>query len=131
MKPRTLEIDCRYFDDSTQINIFELSEGLPFQAKRVYTIQSHDIAIERGHHSHLNQEQIIYVLNGKCLLTLESPSKERYTFQLINNGIAVLIPRKHWITLKVEKSSTLLCIASKAYKDLLSCYDKEVFFKKI
>lgn len=128
-EPRLIKYDIRNFSDQTIISVFELNQILDFNVKRIYTIQTGDIMVRRGGHAHVNQSQLICLLQGACDVYLFDRNGKEIKFTLDNKGNALFVPPDYWIDLEVDKATTLLCFASMPYSELISVYDKTKFFK--
>jgi hypothetical protein len=121
-------IDIKQVDipaHSFSINIFELTRMCPFEVKRIYTLQTTDRASVRGHHAHLNQSQILFLLQGKAEIKLTNEAGEISTWKLAEKGL--FIPESHWIELSMSARTTIICLASQSYSDLISVFDKDEF----
>lgn len=117
-----------YFKDITnfKIDVFEFSKSIPnFKAERVYILSTEESENISGHHAHLNQTQLLFILNGKAELTLKNVDGEEFFFDLNDSG--VFIPSKYWIELKMSSHTVVLCIASKSYDTLQSIHNYNDF----
>lgn len=123
-----IQIDRRLFDDGATFNILELSELVDFQPRRVYTIDSGSVSIERGGHAHLNQTQLICAIRGRCTIGITAPDGLEASFGLnCSEGMALIIPPNNWIEFSAEPDTVLLCIASQSYRDLITVHSKSQF----
>ena len=104
----------------------DLEQFIP-SIRRLYFLASSFEPVVRGNHAHLNQHQILFLIEGKATLNLESVVGEKFSFKFDGRGI--LIPPKYWIELEMDSHSKVLCLASQAYCKLLSINKKEAFSK--
>lgn len=130
MKPRIVNIDTRLFKDETTINICELNSEIPFDVKRIYSLILPKVNICRGKHAHLNQMQLILVLDGKLEIELTNVKNEKFQFVLENNAQAILIPENYWIELRSLLPTVAVCLASQHFKDLETITDIQSFLNQ-
>jgi|GEM_PF-2499021 len=125
---RLIQIDRRLFDDGAIFNILELSEMVDFLPRRVYTIDSNSVIIERGGHAHLNQTQLICAIRGRCKISITSPDGLAVSFGLnCSEGMALIIPPNNWIEFRAEPDTVLICVASQSYRDVITVHSKSQF----
>jgi len=131
VKPRIVNIDTRLFNDETTINICELNNEIPFHVKRIYSLILPKINISRGKHAHLNQMQLILVLDGKLEIELTNTKNEKFQFVLENNTQSLLIPENYWIELRSLLPTVAVCLASQHFKDLETITDIHSFLNQV
>jgi oxalate decarboxylase/phosphoglucose isomerase-like protein (cupin superfamily) len=128
MTPTLIDIPkINFQDDDVFINIFELKGLIPFEVKRIYTIQVGEKESVRGNHAHLNQEQVIFILKGNALVELTDVFGK--TYRLTTHDKAIYIPPRYWIVIKPSANSIILSFASLPYGELISIFDKQEFLK--
>ena len=104
-------------DNRGVLTYVEFGEDVPFTVRRVYTISNVPQNTTRGHHAHLELEQIVFCVAGSFDLELEDHQTKR-TFQLVKNSHGIYVGRLTWRVLK-NFSADAVCIvlASKQYDD--------------
>jgi hypothetical protein len=95
--------------------------------KRIYFLTSTQKTI-RGNHAHLNQFQILILINGDAQLKLID-CKGATTEWNLDFG-PVLIPKNYWIELNMAEFSKVLCLASSTHSELKSQYNMNNFLQK-
>lgn len=131
MKPTIINIDTRLFNDETTINICELNNEIPFEVNRIYSLILPKVNICRGKHAHVNQMQLILVLDGKLEIELTNTNNEKFQFIVENNARALLIPENYWIELRSLLPTVAVCLASQHFKDLQTITDIHSFLNQV
>jgi hypothetical protein len=127
MTPSLIEIPkVEFKDDEVIINFIELKERVPFEVKRIYTIHTRSKESIRGRHAHLNQEQIIFMLQGTAQVELTNATGQ--VFRFVADDKAIHIPPRHWIEIRPSPNAIMLCLASLPYNEVISVFDKNQFF---
>jgi dTDP-4-dehydrorhamnose 3,5-epimerase-like enzyme len=63
-------------DERGTLTAVESARDIPFEIKRVYFV--HDVVTERGGHAHLETQQVVTVVSGRCDLYLHDGTRERH-----------------------------------------------------
>jgi dTDP-4-dehydrorhamnose 3,5-epimerase-like enzyme len=102
------------------------NENLPFQAKRFYWTFSTPEKIVRGHHAHLQLEQILIAVSGTIHLNIELLDGEKFEFILNKPNVGVFIPKMAWHTMEYHDKAVQVCIANMEYdeNDYIRSYEK-------
>ena len=91
------------------------SGQIPFQVKRAFWIYDIDAETSRGGHAHINAEQILVCLQGHVKVELENVRGDKYTFDLQQPNEILYFPQQHWLSMKCDKDTILLVLASNDY----------------
>lgn len=105
-------------NNQLQIDVIEIAKFELFNVKRVYLLSTNENSHLSGKHAHLNQSQIFLLVNGKAQMRLIDAHKKEYQFSLERKGL--FVPEAHWVELTLEPFSTVLCLASKSFDELIS-----------
>ena len=107
------------FDPSGNLRILEL----PFQVKRIYTIENVPGGESRGFHAHKSLKQIFCMIQGQMEIALSTPDFSQ-TFQLSKVKDSVLhIEPGYWRVLN-HFSSDAICLVLASEK-----YDESDYFR--
>lgn len=117
-----------FYDGDFSINIVEMEADLNMTVKRFYFLESLEGSYTRGNHAHLNQDQIFIKQKGLLEVKLTSRDGAESFWKLENNPL--FVPANYWIEVFLSKHSSVLCLASQSYKNLISISDKEEFLRK-
>jgi hypothetical protein len=126
LPPGLIDIEkIDFHTDDFSINVFELTKMCPFEVKRIYTLKTTGQASKRGRHAHLNQVQILYLLQGKATVQLTDEHGVATVWDISEK--CLFIPERYWIELSMEANSMIICLASQPYSGLTTIFDKEEF----
>lgn len=105
-------------NDRGALNVIEVGRELNFPINRVYWINNvSSFQVERGFHAHKALWQCMIGTSGSFSIYLRGNSKE-YTFEISNNGEALIIPPGYWRVLSnFETNATCLVLASELYDE--------------
>lgn len=113
-----------FFDVGFELSILDNLTVKKEYIKRIYFLSSKNKTI-RGNHAHLNQFQILILMEGSAKLVLTNRKGVITHWNLIQGP--VIVPKEYWIELHMEESTNILCLASNTYEKLNSIYDKKNF----
>jgi oxalate decarboxylase/phosphoglucose isomerase-like protein (cupin superfamily) len=116
-------------ENQFEILYLDIKKALDIEVKRFYFLRNFEESCVRGNHAHTNQEQILYKISGEAALTLTKQNGISTNWVLEDK--ALFIPRNHWIEVKMEPQSTILCLASESYEQLKSIHEKSKFLNLV
>lgn len=127
--PRYIEsqIIAENSEKNFTIEVFELTNICPFEVKRVYTLKTAEHPENRGRHAHLNQLQMLFLLQGSVTIQLTDTFGLESEWVLGQKGL--FVPSNYWIELSMDKESMVLCFASQPFLSLETEYSKDRFLK--
>jgi len=110
----------------------ENNQDVPFQIKRIFYIYNTPNNITRGHHAHINTEQVLICITGKCRITCkDETSKVEYI--LDDPSKAVYVPNGIWgeETYLTEDTVLLVFCSTKFSKsDYIRDFDEFIEWRK-
>ncbi len=124
--PRIIEFSKIGSSALVYITVGQNSE-LPFTIQRVYWTYFTPDSVIRGHHAHMQLEQIIFAVSGRIEFTLEGVNGETKTFVLDTPNHGLYIPKHYWRTIKFSHNAVLMCLASMEYVEEEYIRDYEKF----
>ena len=101
------------------------NKQFPIQVKRVFFLYGKKNKI-RGDHAHKKCSQFFFLISGKIILDIKTPSAKKKIFLTHSSKIAVLVPPKYWCSVKfVNKNSILMGACDQYYNfsDYLGTFD--------
>ena len=117
-------------DNRGVLTYIELAKGVPFTVRRIYTISDVPKNTTRGHHAHLELEQVVFCAAGSFDLELENCQMKR-TFQLDKKRHGIYIGPSTWRVLKnFSVDAVCIVLASKEYDSLDYIRDYNEFKSK-
>jgi dTDP-4-dehydrorhamnose 3,5-epimerase-like enzyme len=122
-KPIWLTLD-HYRDDRGCLSVLEID----FDIKRIYYLSDTTDGKSRGMHAHRKLEQIFFVVQGDCVLTLDDGISQT-TFNLSQNSMAIKVPAGYWRELHsfAPKTVTVVACSDKYYEgDYIRSYDSYI-----
>jgi dTDP-4-dehydrorhamnose 3,5-epimerase-like enzyme len=124
--PHLLELGGIGSGDIGYITVVENQTKIPFDIKRVYWTYFTPNAVIRGHHAHLELQQVLVALNGKILIALESRTGEKFEFTLDSPSVGLFVPPNCWRSIQFSHTAVLMCLASQEYResDYIRTYEK-------
>jgi len=99
----------------SRIIVAEEAEDIPFTVRRVYWICSGNEVSEHGNHAHLNPEQVLVAVSGTVRVEVTDRDGTKGQFLLDSPDKGLFIPPEHWLLVRMDARSTLLCLSSHAY----------------
>ena len=113
---RNIELTA-YGDARGQLIPLEgLSEGVPFDVKRVYYIFDTTLGTVRGNHAHKTLKQVLVCVSGACTVVCEMPDGRRSEHRLDWPTKGLCIEGLVWREMKdFSKDAVLLVLASEHY----------------
>ena len=96
------------------------------KVKRVFFINGKKNKI-RGNHAHKKCYQCFFPVIGKFILNIETPKKKERIMLSHSSKIAVLVPPKHWCSVKFISKISILMVACNQYfkaNDYLRNFDE-------
>lgn len=101
----------------SRIFVAEQPMDIPFTIRRLYWISSGEKVSEHGNHAHLNPEQILVAVLGTTWVEVTDRNGLVREFQLDCPETGLFIPPAHWLRVRLDIRSTLLCLSSHAYEE--------------
>jgi hypothetical protein len=114
--PKLIEFPSIGAPELGYISVAE-NPNLPFEVKRIYWTYHTPEGVVRGHHAHLQLEQILIAMAGTIHLDIETVSGEKFNFVLDHPSKGVYIPSMSWRTMKYSHNAVQICLASVEYDE--------------
>lgn len=108
-------------------------KDLPFIVKRIYFISNVPKGATRGNHAHKELMQIMWVVGGNVLLSLDN-GIERLDYELIDSQNLLFVPSGFWREIhQFSQNATLLVAASEDYDedDYIRNYEDFLLWRKL
>ena len=86
----------------------------PIQVKRIFFLYGKKNKV-RGDHAHKKCSQFFYLLSGKVILNIKTPSKNKKILLTHSSKNAVLVPPKYWCSVKFVNKNSILMVACDEY----------------
>jgi oxalate decarboxylase/phosphoglucose isomerase-like protein (cupin superfamily) len=109
------------------LSIGEYNQHIPFAIERIYWSYGNVRTTERGDHFHPNSERVIICMMENIEITLENLKGETTHYKLTNPNQGLIIPKNHWISMKLEAKAIMLAIASSKFSENESIKDRSQF----
>ena len=97
----------------------------PIQVKRIFFLYGKKNKV-RGDHAHKKCSQFFYLLSGKVILNIKTPSKNKKILLTHSSKNAVFVPPKYWCSVKFVNKNSILMVACDQYynfNDYLGTFD--------
>lgn len=102
-------------DERGTLAAFEFS-GLPFEARRIFTVYGTPAGQERGGHAHRRCDQVLICLNGMISIDVEDEAGRLLSVSMGSPAQGVYVPAGYWASQRfITARSVLLVIASQPY----------------
>ena len=109
------------------------NKQFPIQVKRVFFLYGKKNKI-RGDHAHKKCSQFFFLISGKIILDIKTPSAKKKIFLTHSSKIAVLVPPKYWCSVKFVNKNSILMVACDQYYNfndyLGTFYDYKKYLNK-
>jgi dTDP-4-dehydrorhamnose 3,5-epimerase-like enzyme len=130
LEPKLIKLHSIGSPDVGILSVYEYSDELIGQIKRVYWINDVPEGNIRGKHFHYELRQLIVCVQGVLEIKLENKKGKKYLFSLNKSNQALFIPNGFWREIKFIDNAILLCIADGIYneEDYIRDYEN---FKKV
>ena len=116
-RPRLIQM-LSVEDPSGNITIAETGDFLPFELRRTYFLHGLSETSERGHHAHIEQQEIIVAASGSFQVTVEDQSGLRRPFKLDDPTVGLYLPGMLWRELDCFTGGAIcLVLCSHAYAE--------------
>jgi len=115
------------------LSIAEIQRDIPFEVRRVYYIYNliKHKDVMRGKHAHKKLEQMLFCVNGSCVIELDD-GENKQEILLNSPNVGIYVGTKLWHTMKnFQNNCILLVLASDVYKESDYIRDYEEFVKYI
>lgn len=111
-------IKLKYLDhqDTGSLVFFESLKDIPFEIKRIYSIQGAKKGTHRGKHAHKNLKQFLFCPYGKIQVLLDDGYKKTEII-LDHPQKGLLIETMIWRELVWLEDHSVLCVAASDYYD--------------
>lgn len=93
-----------------------VAEGMPFQIKRVYYIYGLDNDAIRGKHAHKKLEQVLFCINGSCIMELDDGINGQ-SIVLNEPSVGIYIGPKLWHTMSHFSENCIILVLASDYYD--------------
>lgn len=113
-----------------KISIIDIFKDYGYVIKRLYFLKSGKIGMIRGNHAHLNQNQILFLVDGDAEVNVINRTNVKQVF-ILDKKKAVIIPENHWIEVMMKPNTKILCLASKSFDEVETVKERDFFFKHI
>lgn len=95
---------------------------LPFKPKRVFLL--HGLKASRGGHYHKKCKQYLFIVSGKCTISLEDKKTNKNTTLIVTAGEQVYLPCYTKIVIKNPSKDCIICVlCNKKYDPTDVYYD--------
>ena len=101
------------------------NKKFPIKVKRIFHLYGKKNKI-RGNHAHKKCSQVFIPILGKLILNIKTPNTEKKITLNHSVNTAVVVPPKHWCSIKfINKNSILMVVCDQYYKanDYLKNFD--------
>ena len=99
------------------LSVAESLRDIPFEIKRVYYIYNLNDNTIRGKHAHKKLEQVLFCINGSCIMELEDSNLKR-SIVLDEPNVGIYLGHAVWHTMShFSKDCIILVLASDVYKE--------------
>lgn len=108
-------VDVRKYREQKagQLSVVEFSE---FPMKRVFWITDVYGTDTRGGHAHKKCEQLLVLLQGRCIVRATKQNGDSETFTLKEDNRALWVPPLHWLDIgDFRRPTIMLVLASELY----------------
>lgn len=125
MEIKKLEL-ALHGDDRGLLIAAESVKDIPFEIKRVYYITGVAPGIRRGFHAHKELRQVLFCVNGSCMIHLDDGSEQREVL-LDHPNMGLCIDKTIWREMyDFSPGAVLLVFASEIYdeSDYIRNYDE-------
>ena len=112
-------------DSRGRLNVFERSQEIPFDVKRIYYLFETAPDVSRGFHAHKSLQQLAICLAGNCEIVMDN-GRTREVHTLTPHSGGLLIGDMVWREMhNFSKDCILLVLASEEYDeaDYIRDYD--------
>tara|TARA_B100000686_G_C16436150_1_gene784611 strand:+ start:116 stop:529 length:414 start_codon:yes stop_codon:yes gene_type:complete len=99
---------------------------LPINTKRIFFIYGKKNKI-RGDHAHKKCSQLFFVILGKIILNIQTPTLKKKIVLSHKSKKAVLVPPKYWCSIKFINQKNILMVACDKdydFKDYLETFNE-------
>lgn len=100
--------------DAGELSVFESSQEIPFEIKRLYYISKVPEGVRRGFHAHKKLKQFLFCPYGRIQLIVENKDR-REEIELSDPTIGVLIEQCTWREMLWLQKDSVLCVAASDY----------------
>lgn len=107
----------------------EQDAAVPFPIKRVYWINSGLESSTHGHHAHCNAHQMLICVSGAARVEVTAKDGLRAQFDLERPDRGLHIPPAHWLVVRMDPESTLLCLSSVLFSEQQTVHDLNEFLR--
>lgn len=115
--PTYIDFETITFAGSGSISVARISEGLPFDVKRIFWTYQTPADVIRGRHAHHRTVQVLIAVAGTIHVELTAASGEKKHFTLDSPGKGLLIPPHFWHQMRYSEDAVQLVLASTAYEE--------------
>ena len=113
-------------NDSGSLCVYESSDLVPFEIKRIFTVIANKNEV-RGNHAHKKCTQLLICVSGEIEVICDNGIDESI-YQLNNMGQGLLIPAGIWASEKyILKDSVLMVLCDRGYEPADYIHDYEEF----
>lgn len=126
---RLIEFKSHGSEEDGFLTAIEKNCGLPFDIKRVYTINNTKENNVRGYHAHKTLEQVIFAIHGEIDIMCENQEGKQEIYKLNSANFGLYCGPLIWHTLTYHGDAILMVLASQGFneEDYIRDYDE---FKK-
>ncbi|MCB9204950.1 MAG: FdtA/QdtA family cupin domain-containing protein [Flavobacteriales bacterium] len=127
MTPKIIEFDTYGSGGDVDITVLQSNQHVDFTINRVFWLTNPLKGQERGNHAHKSAYHIIWAIEGKIEIVINSQKGESQTFVLDSPNKGLFLPPNYWRVLRYLDVKTIQVVASSAVydpKDYLTDFDK-------
>src|SRR5690606_26609365 len=103
-------------DDRGKLAVFESTNTVPFEIKRVYYLTDTKPNVSRGYHAHKQLEQVAVCVSGKCRMLLDD-GREKEEVWLDSPDKAIRIEPMVWHEMHDFSDGCVLLVLASDYYD--------------
>lgn len=107
---------ARVTDPRGRLIVAQIGDGLPFEARRFFTMFEAGWGVERGGHAHRHQSQLLVCFGGRVTVIAdvgEDPQK----FVLDSEERGLFVPPLNWLQLRMDRGAFLLVLCDAEYDE--------------
>ena len=111
------------------LTVAQYGEYLPFEIKRVFWNYQVPQGVERGNHAYLSTQQVLVVLHGRVLVSLESTDGGQRVFTLRHPHEGLFVPPLYWRKVQFYDQAVMAVFSSQEFDPADNLRDYQTFRK--
>ena len=126
-QPFLIPFETKGDAQSGYLSVVENGGAVPFTVCRFYWLYDVPDFGERGNQAHLTNEQVLIPMHGAIRVSLETPRRRKFEFELHRPDQGLFVPALHWRKLHFYDQAVVLALASQPYDTADYVKDYAVF----